>query len=136
MAIELIDPLQERGSPLEVVLADRLYGECRDVSEALSELKRQFVIAIRENHGGLLPLGQRLRDATWQEVDRVCSHEETETRWIRDIMSDQRRDLRDEQMTTDDEAYPAESTGWLMTPGSGNVNQALGQIYGMRTWID
>lgn len=66
----------------------------------------------------------------------MCSHEETETRWMRDIMCGQRQNLRYEQMTTNDEAHPAESTWLLMTPVSGNVNQALGHIYGMRTWID
>jgi SRSO17 transposase len=136
MAIELIHRLQAMGFHFEVVFADSLYGESGDFIEALSELKRRFVVAIRENHGGLLPPGQRLRATTCQEVDRVCSHEETETRWIREIIFGQRRDIRYYQITIDYEEHPAESMGWLMTNVSGNVNQDLGNIYGMRTWIE
>jgi SRSO17 transposase len=60
IAIELIPRLQEMGCHFEVV-AESLYGESGDFIEALSELKLRFVVAIRENHGVLLPPGQRLR---------------------------------------------------------------------------
>jgi SRSO17 transposase len=82
------------GFHFEVVLADSLYGESGDFIEALSARKLRFVVAIRENHGVLLPPGQRIRYTPWQEFDRVFSNEERETRWIREIIFGQRRDLR------------------------------------------
>jgi SRSO17 transposase len=136
IAIELIHHLQAMGFHFEVVLADSLYGESGDFIEALSALKLRFVVAIRENHGVLLPPGQRVRYTAWQEFDRVFSNGETETRWIREIIFGQRRDLRYYQLTTDYEEQPAESTWFLMTNVPGNVKQDLGNIYGMRTWIE
>jgi SRSO17 transposase len=61
MAIELIHSLKQMGFHFEVVLADSLYGESGEFIEALSALKLRFVVAIRENHGVLLPPGQRIR---------------------------------------------------------------------------
>jgi SRSO17 transposase len=124
------------GFPFEVVLADRLSGESGDFIEALSALKLRFVVAIREKHGGSLPPGQRVRYTTGQEFDRVFSNGETETRWSREIICGQRRDLRYYQLTTDYAEQPAESTWFLMTNVPGNVTQDLGHIYGMRTWIE
>jgi SRSO17 transposase len=61
IALELLHRLQAMGFHFEVVVADSLYGESGDFMEALSELKLRVVVAIRENHGVLLPPGQRVR---------------------------------------------------------------------------
>jgi hypothetical protein len=136
MAIQLIHTLTQMGFHFEVVLADSLYGESGDFIEALSELKLQFVVAIRENHGVLLPPGQRIRYTTWREFDRIFSNGDTETRWIREIVYGQRRAIRYYQLTTDYEEQPPESTWFVMTNLSGDMPQALGHIYGLRTWIE
>jgi hypothetical protein len=135
MALELIHTLNQMGFHFEVVLAASLYGESGDFLEALSALKLRFVVAIREHHGVLLPPGQRMRYTTWRELDRVFSHGDTETRWIREIVYGQRRAIRYDQMTTDDEEQPPESTWFVLTNWPGDIQQALGNIYGLRTWI-
>jgi SRSO17 transposase len=103
MAIEHIQALQERVFHVEVVLADSLYGESTDFIEALCQLKLQFVVAIRENHGIWMPADQRIRYTPWQEFDRTFTDGETETRWIREIIYGQRQALRYYQITTDTE---------------------------------
>ena len=136
IAIELIHTLKHMGFHFEVVLADSLYGESGDFIEALSALKLRFVVAIRENHGVLLPPGQRIRYTTWREFDRVFSNGDTETRWIREIVYGQRRAIRYYQITTDYEEQPPESTWFVMTNLPGDIQQDLGNIYGLRTWIE
>src|SRR5438128_4406504 len=39
-------------------------------------------------------------------------------------------------MTTDTEEQPPESTWFLMTNLAGNIQQDLGNIYGLRTWVE
>jgi SRSO17 transposase len=136
MAIELIHTLTPMGFPFEVVLADRLDGESGDVLEALSALKLRFVVAMRENHGVLLPPGQRMRYTTWREFDRVFSNGDTDTRWIREIVYGQRRAIRYDQLTTDDEEHPPESTWVVLTNLPGDIQQDRGNIDGLRTWSD
>jgi SRSO17 transposase len=93
-------------------------------------------VAIRENHGVLLPPGQRIRYTTWRGFDRVFSNGDTETRWIREIVYGQRRAMRYYQITTDDEEQPPESTWFVMTNLPGDIQRDLGNIYGLRTWIE
>lgn len=136
IALELIHVLKELGVHFEVVLADSLYGESGDFIEGLLALKLRFVVAIRENHGVLLPPGHRVRYTTWQAFDRPFSNGESETRWIREIIFGQRRDIRYYQITTDTEEQPPESTWFLMTNVPGAILQEIGNIYGVRTWIE
>jgi SRSO17 transposase len=48
----------------------------------------------------------------------------------------QRRAIRYDQLTTDDEEQPPQSTGFVMTNLPGDIQQDLGDIYGLRTWIE
>lgn len=62
IAARLVRQIQQMGFEIELVLADSLYGE----SEAtflgcLEELKLNFIVAIRSNHGVWLPKGQMVR---------------------------------------------------------------------------
>ena len=136
IASELIHTLKELGFHFEVVLADSLYGESPDFIEALGQLKLQFVVAIRENHGVWMPMEERIEYTAWQEFDRVFTNGETETRWIREVIYGQRHALRYYQITTDIEEQPPESTWFLMTNLPGDIQADLGNVYGVRTWIE
>jgi SRSO17 transposase len=136
IAIELIQTLTQQGFHFEVVLADSLYGESGEFIAALQRLELQFVVAIRENHGVLMPPGQRLRYTTWSKFDRVFANGETETRYIREIIFGQRRAIRYYHITTDIDEQPPESTWLIMTNLSGTIKKTVGNIYGLRTWIE
>ena len=136
IAIELIRTLKELGLHFQVVLADSLYGESTDFIEALCQLELQFVLAIRENHGVWMPAEQQIEYTEWQEFDRIFTDGETETRWMREIVYGHRQAIRYFQITTDVEEQPPESTWFLMTNLGGSIQQDLGNIYGLRTWIE
>jgi len=118
------------------VLADSLYGESGDFIAALQKLKLQFVVAIRANHGVLMPPRQRLRYTTWSKFDRVFANGDTELRYIREIIFGQRRAIRYYHITTDVEKQPPESTWLIMTNLPGTIKKTVGNTYGLRTWIE
>ena len=136
IAIELIQTLKQQGFHFEVVLADSLYGESGDFIAALQKLKLQFVVAIRANHGVLMPPRQRLRYTTWSKFDRVFANGDTELRYIREIIFGQRRAIRYYHITTDVEKQPPESTWLIMTNLPGTIKNTVGNTYGLRTWIE
>lgn len=136
LAIELIQELQHRGFSITVVLADSLYGESSEFINALSKLNLNYVVAIRANHGVLMPAGQRVRYTRWQLFDRVFDNGESEVRYIREIIFGYRRVPRYYQITTDHQELPPESTWLIMTNLAGNIQQQVGNTYGLRTWIE
>jgi SRSO17 transposase len=136
MAIELVQTLKQQGFHFEVVLADSLYGESGDFIAALQKLGLQFVVAIRENHGVLMPPRQRLRYTTWSQFERVFSNGDTETRYIREIIFGQRRAIRYYHITTDVAEQAPESTWLIMTNLPGTIKKTVGNTYGLRTWIE
>jgi SRSO17 transposase len=136
IAIELIQSLQQQGFHFEVVLADSLYGESGEFIAALQRLALRFVVAIRENHGVLMPPGHRLRYTTWSKFDRVFSNGTTELRYIREIIFGQRRAIRYYHITTDIAEQPPESTWLIMTNLPGTIKKTVGNTYGLRTWIE
>jgi SRSO17 transposase len=136
IAIELIQTLKQQGFHFEVVLADSLYGESGEFIAALQRLELQFVVVIRENHGVLMPPGQRLRYTTWSQFDRVFSNGETEPRYIREIIFGQRRAIRYYHITTDVAEQPPDSTWLIMTNLPGTIKKTVGNTYGLRTWIE
>lgn len=91
--------------------------------------------AIRENHGVLLLPGQRFRYTTWSTFDRVFSHGDTETRYIRAIIFGQRWAIRYYHITTDVAEQPPESTWFIRTNLPGTMKKTVGNTYGLRTWI-
>lgn len=61
LAAEIITELQEMGFKFELVLADSLYGESDTFLSVLNQYKIPFIVAIRSNHGVLMPSTQRVR---------------------------------------------------------------------------
>jgi len=62
IAAKIVRRLQAMGFKFHLVLADSLYGESdSNFISVLCELKLDFVVAIRSNHGVWLPQGQTVR---------------------------------------------------------------------------
>ncbi len=136
IASHLVRTLVQQGFAIELVLADALYGESGPFLQTLHELGLSYVVAIRENHGVWLPPGQRVRTTRWRCWERDFSDGSTETRYIREVVYGVRRDIRFYQLTSDPKKLPAATTRFVMTNLSGDLRTELGNLYGLRTWIE
>ena len=137
IAAELIRELQVMGFKFELVLADSLYGESDgNFISVLNQLQLCFVVAIRSNHGVWLPKGQSIRYNKWRKFNRVFSNGNLEVRYIREIIFGKRRSIRYWQVTTDTEKLPENSTWFLMTNVPDIKYSEVGNLYGLRTWVE
>ena len=115
LAVEIIQELLYFGFNISLVLADRLYGESRDVIRALVELKLPFIVAIRSNHVVWLSPQERVRYNRWHAYEQKLSHRIAETRYIREIIFGKRRELRYFEITKSDSKQDASDTWFIMT---------------------
>lgn len=99
LAEEIIRELLALGFRFKLVLADSLYGESSNVIRVLEELKLNFIVAIRSNHGVLVAPGQRLRYNSWRAYQQNLSHRQPERRYIREIIFGKRRSIRYYEIT-------------------------------------
>jgi SRSO17 transposase len=136
LAVEIIDELKKLGFKFSVVLADCVYGESSDFIAGLERHKLKYVLAIRSNHGVWLPAEQRVYAGRWTQFDRVFSNGQMEVRYLREIIYGVRREIRYYQITTDKEHLPADSTWFVMTNLEGRIKKKVGNVYGLRTWIE
>ena len=137
IAASMIKKLQKMGFQIDLVLADSLYGESGvNFIDTLYELKLRFAVAIRSNHTVLLPKGQKVRSNRWRKFERVFSGGNKEVRYIREIIFGKRRSEQFWQVTTDIEKLPLNSTTYLMTQIPGVKYHEVGNIYGIRTWVE
>lgn len=86
IAVEIIQEIKEMGLKIKLVLADSLYGESGDVIGVLEKLNLKFIVAIRSNHGVLMPPGSRKRYNSWKAYEQKLSRRQTETRYLREII--------------------------------------------------
>lgn len=129
----------EWGLEIDLVLADSLYGESSAFIETLDQHHLPWVLAIRSNHGVLMPSHQRVRANSWCQFERRFSDQTSETRYIREIIFGKRCSRTYWELTTDPETMPENSTSFVMTNLPGKTNQikkTLGNLYGLRTWIE
>lgn len=106
LAEEIIRELLAFGFKFKLVLADSLYGESGNVIGVLKELKLNFIVAIRSNHGVLIAPGQRVRYNTWRAYQQNLSHRQPERRFIREIIFGKRRTIRYYEITKSDTKNP------------------------------
>jgi SRSO17 transposase len=72
IAVALVKELVKLGLKIKRVLADSLYGESStNLIGTLEELKLQFMVSIRSNHGGWM-LKTEKADANRAEVSSAC----------------------------------------------------------------
>ncbi len=81
VAAQMVREINKMGFEIELVLADSLYGESESkFLGCLKELKLNFVVAIRTNHGVWRPKGQTVRCNQWRKFDRIFSDGTQEVR--------------------------------------------------------
>jgi SRSO17 transposase len=137
IAAAMIRTLQAMGFRIERVLADSLYGESGvPFVNVLYQLKLPFVLAIRSNHSVLLPQGQRVRTNRWRRFNRVFSNGKREQRWIREIVYGKKRTTRFWQLTTDPQTQPANGTWYVMSHIDQVNYKEIGNLYGLRNWVE
>jgi SRSO17 transposase len=136
IASHLVRTLVKAGFRIELVLADALYGESGPFLETLEELGLPYVVAIRENHGMWLLPGQTVRTTRWRRWERIFSDGTNETRFIREVVYGVRRDVRFYQVTSDPEKLPVATTRFVMTNLQGDLRERVGNLSGLRTWVE
>ncbi len=136
LASEIITELINQGFNIELVLADSLYGESSQFVQKLTLYQLEYVVAIRNNHGVWLPANQSVRANKWCPFERRFTSEKSETRYIREIVYGKRRAITYWEITTNPETMPENSTSFIMTNLQGNLKKTLGDLYGLRTWVE
>lgn len=137
IAIEIIQELKEWGFQIKLVLADSLYGESGDVIGCLEKLKLEFIVAIRSNHGVLMPPGSRKRYNRWKAYRQKLSHRQAETRYLREIIFGKRHRLRYYQISKTNTPDPTGEESWyIMTNLSVDFSLNVAQLYSLRNWIE
>jgi hypothetical protein len=104
--------------------------------DVLYELKLNFAVAIRSNHAVWLPKEQKVRCNRWREFERVFSNGKTQKRYIREVIFGKRRTTQFWQITTDKETLPKNSTWDVMTHIPNLKYHQVGNLYGLRNWVE
>ena len=99
-------------------------------------MNERFVVAIRSNHVVWLQPGERARWNKWRKFDRVFSDGKTEVRWIQEIIFGQRGLVQYWIITTDPTTLPPNSTCYIMTKEPGVKYKQVGNLYGLRNWVE
>lgn len=136
IASEIITYLVDFGFNIELVLADSLYGESSEFIRTLDKHELEYVVAIRSNHAVWLPANQRVRANRWCKFTRTFSDQKSENRYIREIIYGKKTSITYWEITTDPETMPANSTSFVMTNIKGKLKKILGDLYGLRTWVE
>ncbi len=137
IAAGMVRELKEMGFQIELVLADSLYGESEtNFLGCLEELKLNFIVAIRSNHGVWLPHGQKVRQNRWQKFDRIFSDSTQEIRYVREIIFGKKRYRRYWEITTNPETLSENSTWYVMSEIPNLNYQDVGNLYGCRNWVE
>ena len=133
----MVQWLCDFGFKFELVLADSEYGESsRSFVSLLHQLQLPYVLAIRSDHGVWLPKEQQVRTNRWRSYERTFSDGRHETRFIREIVYGQRHAKRYWQLTTDKETLPSASTWMVMTHVDAISYKQVGDLYGLRNWVE
>ena len=83
-----------------------------------------------------MPVGQSVRANKWCKFNRKFSNEKLEIRYIREIIYGKKRAITYWEITTDPETMPENSTSFVMTNLQGKLKKTLGDLYGLRTWVE
>jgi SRSO17 transposase len=137
IAGEMIQELNRVGFKISLVLADSEYGESEvNFIKILEEEKLSFVLAIRSNHGVWMPSEQKVRNDRWRGFERVFSTGKTEKRYIREIIFGKRRERRYWEITDAPARLPKNSTWYVMTKIPNISYKDVGNLYGLRNWVE
>ena len=79
---------------------------------------------------------QRVRANKWHKFERLFSNQTSETRYIREIIFGKKRSTTYWEITTDPTEMLANSTSFVKTNLTGKIKPFLGNLYGLRTWVE
>lgn len=134
---ELIKKQKEMGFKIKLALADSEYGESEEnFVSILNKEKIEFALAIRSNHGVWLASGQKVRYNKWRDLERVFSTGKKEERYVREIIFGKKREIRYWEVTKDKETLPKNSTCYIMTKIPKIKYKDVGNLYGLRNWVE
>lgn len=137
IAASLVRELREMGFKIKRVLADSFYGESHsNFISILEELKIEYAVAIRSNHGVWLPSDQKVRANKWRDFEHIRWDKKKETRYIREIIYGRKRVIQYWEITTDKDNQSPANTWFVMTRIPGLKYHEVGATYGIRTWIE
>jgi hypothetical protein len=83
-----------------------------------------------------LPKDQRVRENRWRKFDRIFADGSHQVRYIREIIFGKKRAVQYWLITTDPDKLPENSTWYVMTKIPGVKFKEVGNIYGLRNWIE
>lgn len=136
-AAELVKELVRNGIEIKRVLADSLYGEsASSLIRVLERMSRQYMVAIRSNHGVWLLPEEKVQQSRWRSFERQFSDGSTQIRYVREIIFGRRRERTYWDLTTDPKTLPDNSTSYVMTNIPDIDYREVGNIYGLRTWVE
>ena len=137
IAAQMMRDLRALGFSFSLVLADSLYGESgSNFIDVLYQLKLNFAVAIRSNHTAWLPHGQTVRSNRWRPFERFFQDGATEQRWIQEIIFGKRRAEQFWKITTDVATLPRNATWYVMTHIPNLKYHQVGNLYGLRNWVE
>lgn len=137
IAGEMLRELKNKGFKFSLVLADSLYGESgSNFIHSLEEFNLNYVVAIRSNHGVWMPSHQRIRYNKWRKFDRIFADGKQQVRYIREIIYGKRLKQRYWQVTTNPQTLPKNETWYIMTKVPDIKYHQVGNLYGLRNWVE
>jgi SRSO17 transposase len=137
LAAQILRDLKNRGFKFSLVLADSLYGESEiNFIDCLEELELEYVLAIRSNHGVWMPSHQKIRYNKWRKFDRIFADGKKQVRYIREVIYGKRRERQYWEITTNPQTLPANETWSVMTKMAGVKYHQVGNLYGLRNWVE
>ena len=136
LAGEIITELIDYGFQIELVLADSLYGKSSQFLKILDKYKLLYIVSIKSNHGVGLPSAQRVRANKWCKFKRVFSDGKSENRYIREIIYGKKGAVTYGETTTAPDTMPPNSTSFVQTNLKGKLKKIVGNLYGLRTWVE
>ncbi len=137
IAIEIIKELKEVGFKIKRVLADSLSGESHsNFISIIDNLGIEYAVAIRSNHGVWLPKEAKVRVNQWRKFEHIRWDGKKEIRYIREIIYGKRMKIRYWEITRDKENITKEKSWFVMTRIPQIKYKDVGDIYGVRTWVE
>lgn len=137
IAAAMLRKLKEQGFKFSLVLADSLYGESEsNFIECLEEQKLNYVVAIRSNHGVWMPSHQRIRYNKWRKFDRILADGKKQVRYIREVIYGKRREQQYWEITSNPKTLPQNETWSVMTKIPLLKYHQVGNLYGLRNWVE
>lgn len=137
IAAQMLRELKNKGFKFSQVLADSLYGEsASNFIDCLEELGLEYVVAIRSNHGVWMPTHQRIRYNKWRKFDRIFADGKKQVRYIREVIYGKRLKQQYWEITTNPETLPKNETWNVMTKIPNLKYHQVGNLYGLRNWVE